>query len=490
MATAALLLWLIVAPMLFAALPAVPALLWGVLLPYLFLPEAYAINLPGLPDINKTSAITIGLMLALALYWNKFTDALTQAPTTLSSRSFRFGLTLCLSLSLLSIVGSVLNNQEALRFGPTLLPALRPWDVISAIAAFALYITPFLFARRYLATPETHRALLRVITIMGLIYTLLMLIEIRLSPQLHAWVYGYYQHSFAQHIRDGFRPMVFLQHGLWVGFFIFTATIAAAALWKAEKKIQWFWAALWLFFILMISRNLGAFAIGVLSLAVFFGLWTRMQVRVVVAVALIILFYPGLRQANFIPIKQITSVAATVSAARAGSLQYRLDNEDALLERAFLKPLTGWGGYKRDRIFNELGQDISISEGRWIQTIGRSGWIGYIGLFGLLTLPILFLPIVRRRKAIPPETLALGLIGMGNLIYMIPNSTLTPVSWLIFGALAGFVQYDVAAQIGGTVFSAKTAPNRNHYTRFPPKAQAAREDNAYSSQGSHNRLAV
>lgn len=474
MAPLALILWLVVAPFFFASLPAVSALLWAVLVPYLFLPEAYGINLPGLPDIDKTAAITIGLMVGFLFYRDKFNAALKQTPTILVGRSFQKVVVLCLCLIGVSIFGSVLNNSEALRFGPTFLPGMRPWDIISALAGTALYITPFFFARRYLATPETHRALLYVLVVTGLVYSLLMLIEFRLSPQLHAWVYGYHQHSWVQHIRDGFRPKVFLQHGLWVGFFMFQVTIAAAALWKIEKTPQFLWAGVWLFFILMISRNLGAFAIGLLALAAFFGTWSKMQVRLGVIFALAIVFYPMLRQAQVIPLQQILEVAGNISEDRAGSLLYRLDNEDALLERAFIKPFTGWGGYGRDRIYNELGQDLAISEGRWIQTISLRGWIGYIGFFGLLAAPVVFFPIVRRRKAIPPETIALMLIAVGNFIYMVPNSTLTPVSWLIFGALAGFVQYDSAAKEPENPEQvSRPAPGANSYTRFPHKTPSA-----------------
>ena len=50
---------------------------------------------------------------------------------------------------------------------------------------------------------------------------------------------------------------------------------------------------------------------------------------------------------------------------------------------------------------------------------------------------------MRKRKDIPIETLVLGIIMAGNLIYLIPNSALSPIGWLMVGAIAGFVQFDV-----------------------------------------------
>lgn len=59
----------------------------------------------------------------------------------------------------------------------------------------------------------------RFLVIAGLIYTVPMLYEIRMSPQLHTIFYGYFPHSFGQQARGGgFRPVVFMGHGLLVGF--------------------------------------------------------------------------------------------------------------------------------------------------------------------------------------------------------------------------------------------------------------------------------
>lgn len=473
MTTLALLLWPILALMLFAKRDVTSAILIGTLVPYLLLPEAFAVNLPGVPDLDKTVAISLGLLGGLLFFRARSLADLPVLNT--ANRTFRFVL---LALVVVIFGGSILtvmNNRDMLFFGPTVLPAMRPWDAIALFGSMTLFLVPFFVARRYLATVEAHRALLQMLVMAGLGYSLLMLVELRLSPQLHNWIYGYHQHSFLQHIRDGFRPMVFLEHGLWVGFFMFAALIGAAALWKSEKDTKWLWAGLWIFTILMVSKNLGAFAIALMCLAILFALWRKMQIMIVITIALMTLTYPALRQAHLIPIDQIMSAASSVSEARAGSLQFRLDNEDRLLERALERPITGWGGWARDRIYDERGRDISISEGRWILTLGAWGWLGYLGLFGILGLPLISLARTSRRKEIPYETIGLALICSGNLIYMIPNATLTPVGLLCFGALAGFAQFDTTKATVQNPDSAERNPRMvRQYTRFPQTAKRER----------------
>ncbi len=61
-----------------------------------------------------------------------------------------------------------------------------------------------------------------------------------MSPQLHYMVYGFYQHDFAQTIRmGGWRPTVFMEHGLMVGMWMSMAALIGVWLWwtGAVKEI-------------------------------------------------------------------------------------------------------------------------------------------------------------------------------------------------------------------------------------------------------------
>ncbi len=110
---------------------------------------------------------------------------------------------------------------------------------------------------------EDQKELLLALFIGGLVYAIPMLIEVRLSPQINVWVYGFFQHSFAQTIRfGGYRPVVFLDHGLWVAFFAMTAMIAGLALWRVEKFVKhramYFFGAVYLGIVLILCKSVGA----------------------------------------------------------------------------------------------------------------------------------------------------------------------------------------------------------------------------------------
>ena len=92
-------------------------------------------------------------------------------------------------------------------------------------------LLPLILARKFLARPTEHRTFLIVLCTSGLLYSLLALYEVRMSPQLNNMVYGFFPHSWRQHIRgNGFRPLVFLEHGLFLGIFLSTTVLAAFGL--------------------------------------------------------------------------------------------------------------------------------------------------------------------------------------------------------------------------------------------------------------------
>ncbi|WP_116599846.1 O-antigen ligase family protein [Primorskyibacter marinus] len=442
-------------------LPFQQALIWGVLVPYLFLPEAFAIKLPALPDLDKTVAISIGVLIIFAINRSSLKSAPAETEAPLLRLLLRVGIIMMFSAPFLT----VLNNQEPLQFGPTSLPGLQIKDGVSQTLSALLAFVPYYFARRYLASPETHRKILVAFVIMGLIYSVLMLVEMRLSPQLHRWIYGFHQHSFLQHIRDGYRPMMFLYHGLFVGFFVCVCVIAALGLWKAGQGVKWLIAAIWLTLILFMSNNLGATAICVLVVVVYLGTGRWIQILFAMCIGFMVFLFPIFRGTGLVPVEQISAAAAAVSEERSRSLNYRLRNEDISLARALEKPVTGWGQWGRNHVYNERGEMITIQEGVWIQAITENGWYGYLGLFSVLTLPAMFVIGVWRRKEIPPETFALMAITTGNLIYMIPTTCLTPAGWVMFGALAGFMLTRTEANKAEADVVAPDAPV-SHYTRF------------------------
>ncbi len=133
---------------------------------------------------------------------------------------------------------------------------------------------------------------------------------------------------------------------------------------------------------------------------------------------------------------------------RAKSLAYRFENEDRLLARANERPIFGWGGWARNRVYDPVtGKDLATTDGRWTGVIGKRGWTGYIAEFGLLTWALLILAWRREGARAPPAALFRGRVLCANLIDLLPNSGMTPVTWLVAGSLTGAVaQLQVTAR--------------------------------------------
>lgn len=504
-----LLSWPVVVVVLFRTLRLPTALIWSFLGAFLFLPVLPQIDLPILPPIDKTLVASVpALLMTLivsraearrrAAMRGRTEDAPPEdsAPADPLERRLLWAM---LALVLLAPVLTMLANRAPVILADQVLPGLGPRDVLVETAARLFALLPFLLARRHLATAEAHAQILRALCFGALAYSVLILIEVRLSPQLNVWIYGFFPHSFLQHMRaGGFRALVFLPHGLWVGIFMACAVLGTIALARSGGRAgaPYAVAAIWLAIALVLSKNLGAtlilLALGPLVLL----LGVRGQLWAAAAIAAIVLSYPAARGAGLVPVAQIEAAAAAISADRAQSLSFRLGMEEMLLERANEKPLAGWGGWGRNRIYDERGRDLSVTDGRWIITVGRGGWPGYLGEFGLLTVPILLLAWRRRRLALTLPTAGLALVMAANLVDLIPNAALSPVTWLMAGALMGRAARVPVAQDQGAAPPAPAGPQAPRYSRFgpaavgparsraaaPPQARPAADDRARPSR--------
>ncbi|HDR28351.1 hypothetical protein [Rhodovulum sp.] len=412
------------------------AVVLTILVGYLVLPEKTSVDLPLLPELNKkTIPALAALVLAPLLGRSQPNQAVLPG---LLPRLWTMRL-----LVLLLVVGAfmtVMTNGDMLRYGTTVLPALRPYDAFSYILSALMFVVPMALARKYLATPEAHRMLLIVLCVAALAYSFLILVELRMSPLMHYWVYGEFPHVWAQHVRaGGWRPVVFLGHGLLVGIFLCAAALATAGLVRSAggRRGPFIAALLWLLVILVLSKNLGALMITLLLLPLVLLATVRVQLIAAALIAASFLTYPALRQAGLIPIDSVVAFAERINPYRAHSLQVRLKNEDAFLDKAKDRILFGWGGWGRSRTYNDEGVDVTIADGAWVITLSISGWVGYVARFGLICVPLFLLLWVRRRHDIGTETSVLALLVAGNLIDLVPNSSITPITALAVGALWG-----------------------------------------------------
>ena len=155
-----------------------------------------------------------------------------------------------------------------------------------------------------------------MLIVAGLVYSLPMLFEVRMSPQLHTWIYGYFPHSFAQQMREGgFRPVVFLGHGLLVAFFIMTSAVAAAAYWRTQARVGRLPAAgitAYLSGVLVLCKTLGALVYGAALVLLVRFTRPQLQLRIALVLVAIALLYPTLRAADLFPTQTMVELAQSI----------------------------------------------------------------------------------------------------------------------------------------------------------------------------------
>lgn len=404
---------------------------------WMFLPVA-SIPIKGLPDITKVTVTCAGIFLA-AWFYDR------QRLLSFKLMSVDIPMLLWCTCPLLS---SVVNG-------------LGVYDGLSE----SMYQTftwglPYFVARVYFSDLEGLNTLAIVIVLGGLIYIPFCLEEVIMSPQLHRLTYGYHQHSFLQTMRGGgFRPMVFMEHGLMVAMWMVSATMLA--LWLVRSKVMpnkfslifcgrllqklpiWlFLAALLVTLVLLKSSGaLGLFIIGMAALYLSnkwkttLIIWLLLCIPPTYMVTRSTGIWSGENVSNF--------VAEKFSEKRAQSLQFRFDNETILVEKALDGTFFGWGGWGRSRVYDEDGKDISVTDGLWIITLGTRGIYGLVLLTVVILLPVFLLlhrskPGEWNRK----EWGAASAMSMLLLLYMIDNllnGMVNPVFMLFNGGICGLL---------------------------------------------------
>jgi hypothetical protein len=414
--------WIPVCIFLFMILPPRRAVIWSFLLAWLFLPMA-GFSVPGLPDYTKMSATTIGVLIGAALFDS---DRLLD---------FR-----------LKWVDLPIVMYCTTPFITSYLNGLGLYDGCAEIVRhLIIWGLPYFIGRVYFSDLEGIRELAIGLFIGGLIYVPFCLFEVRMSPHLHQWVYGFRQHSFGQTMRDGgFRPMVFMQHGLMVGMWMGMTTLIGIWLWKSKTIQQIGDMPMYLLVPLMIitvyfcksKYAILLMLIGVMLL--FTSKWMRTK-WLVVAMLAVPFTYIYLRAEAVVTGEKIVGVAESVfGVERSKSLSYRMRAENMLAERAMERPWFGWGAWGAYRVNDEHGKDV-ITDSLWIIRFGQAGWMGIIGLGCMLLLPMLLVCFDWRVQLwTHPLVAPVVVLGMVVTMYMfdhLMNGMVNPIFMLAAGAV-------------------------------------------------------
>ena len=429
--------WPLVVMWLLFRYPTKKAIFVAIALATLILPAALEIHLAFLPRFDKNSITGILLIIFLFLFRKKF-------------RFFQPGLlTTVLVAYCIAIV--VTNELNAL---PIITPVnyiqgLTHYDAFSDVMRFIIYTIPMFLGRYFSTDLNDTEVFFKSLVFMGLIYTLPMLYEVRMSPLLHYYVYGYSPSSFFQQMRDdGYRPMVFVGHGLGLAFWLSICIMAAVALLK--NKLRFTIASpnvivSYLFIVLIFCKTLSALAYAIVGFIAIYKLSPSKQVKWSFLIASLIFVYPMLKTTQLFPEKAIISAISAYSPERAESLDFRLQNENKLLARALEKPFFGWGGWGRSAIYSDYdGKGVSVTDGAWIIQIGLYGWIGFLLYYSLLILPLYY--ATKTFKYIEKRSdqvyfASLSVILAVCLIDSIPNTGMGPIHLFLAGALLGQAEF-------------------------------------------------
>lgn len=431
----ALLLLLPVTAVVFSTLRPSLAVAGVLIFSVLFLPERVAFDAPAIPPLTKLSLSSLCVLVGV----------LATTPKSLSRAQLGSGLDWLGVLAMLGLLGTIFTNRDTQVYGSTVLPGLTAYDVISeGIDLWLGFLIPYFLGKVVYRTSRDIFDLFLVLAVAGIVYVPFILIELRLSPQCHNWVYGFAQHSFAQTIRaGGYRPMVFMAHGLALAMLVFTAVTSAAALSRAKQKIFNIGAKGWsvlLFVVLVVIKSMGGLIYGLVAVPLALVGSPRRQTLVASVLGVVVLIFPITRTTGSFPTEAILGYAASMSEERMSSLKFRFDNEDILLARANERITFGWGGFGRNRIYNEEGRDISTTDGAWILVVGIYGAVGYVARFGLLVCPIFVAGFALRRIQGRKEQALLGTLAMivaMDAIDLLPNGLFSHIPVFLAGCLAG-----------------------------------------------------
>lgn len=420
----ALIIWPFISLLFYRHMPIVQATFWTIVGGFLLLPVKTAIDFPFIPPLDKESVPVISALLG-CIYIKK--AKIRLLPKNGIERWLIIGL-------ILTPFITMLNNQESYNYNP----GLTLHDTISSIIGMYIRILPFVLGMQLIKTRDDQLVLFKLLVIACLFYTLPILFEVRMSPQLHTWIYGFFPHNFGQQVRfGGFRSVAFLGHGLLVAMFVAVSLGASTILLKEKIRVHRIppWAIIVYFYVvLFLCKTVGAFLLGALLFAAITWAPVYIVKRLSVFLIFIVLLYPLLSIIDIFPHQQLVEMASDFDTGRGESLAFRFYHENLLIEHARQKLFFGWGGWGRNRL------EESVTDGYWIIVFGQYGMFGFLSLFGLSVLGVWraiksskFLHDKIQQRIMIYHALVVSVI----MVDQIPNASLSAWLFLLIGALLG-----------------------------------------------------
>lgn len=390
---AALLLWVLISVSLFATLSPLRAFLLTYVVGLLFLPveitdvNGYHIGSIVLTQslrLDKYAACNVGAILGTVMF----------APQVFRHYRWQW-----LDLAfVLVIVGQFLTSMQN---------DLGARDGISAgVQLMRDYLPILVLSRLYITSMKDIVEACRMMIGGALVYAGLCMFEWRFSPQVHRYVYGYFQHSFDGFMRnDHFRSVGFFRHAIELSVFMATASVMAGWLW-ARGLMRPLWGLIpnWLLLpILLVGlattisfSGYGALVLCATILALVFFMRSRWLLLVLPVLA--IAWMAG-RYTGAISTEDLVSLTQRWNPSHANSFKYRLDAEDlnfaALRDHFWL----GQGAY-HGAARTEEGRFTLFLDSQWLINLVFFGFVG-LGSWFLLWAASIYETVMRWRKLDP-----------------------------------------------------------------------------------------
>lgn len=395
---------------------------------YLFLP-VFRVGLSGPVELSKLTVVPLGVLVALAVY----------QPLWFSKPKLNW-IDLPMVVWCLSPIPAVLAMDQGIyEMVAFTLHRLITWGI------------PYWIGRALFSEPKHARTIVTAVFIGGLVYVPLCLFESRFSPQLHKYVYGQSQlQDYTQAMRmGGWRPSVFLQHGLAVGLWMVASSLCGIMLFHAKliKHLPYAmgsaWAIGFILFGTVLTRSLGALVmLGMVGGSVYLMRKYRLVIPLVM-ITLLPSIYITLRVADIWHGEEIVQlIRNNVSSARAASLDTRLTAEMLLRERAMERPITGLGRFGDARVRDShTKQDIAITDSYWIIAMGVTGIPSVYAFVMLVAIPSLLILrwVGQHNCAREDAALLLSLMGVSLLFSLdcLLNAMENIVFVVIIGSISG-----------------------------------------------------
>lgn len=420
--------WIPLIILLFATFPARRAVISGFLLAWMFLPQ-YSYGITGLPDYTKVSAMSAGILLGTALFNREI--FLRQKPHLVDAPLIVW--------CLIPLFTSLANGLGAYDGASVTLGRLIMWGL------------PYLIGRLYFNDRQALTELGFGIFLGGLCYIPFCLWEVVMSPRLHKIVYGFHPHDFGQSKRGGgWRPVVFMEHGLMTAMWMVTAWLSGYQLWRAgwlnltfpALRGVWGPAILLLLATVILCKSTGALGLLLLGVVVLHTVHaTRMRLPILVLIIIPLLYVLTRGTGVWDGENLINAVSQVATTERTGSLAFRLENENILTVKAKERPLLGWGEWGRSFVRADDGRILSVPDGMWILAFGKSGVIGLTAiLLTLLLPPLLFLHRYPPEAWRDPPLAAITVAPLLMCLFTIDslfNDMFNPLIIILAGGLTG-----------------------------------------------------